>query len=112
MLASQRERIVWVAALTALDDVSPRVSAKIREVLPRPMTLNTRTTFVSTSASEIWRTTLELYRHASLHVRPDVFEAWGSATAMSWFGPVVIVETGPGGSGPMGVESARASATI
>ena len=68
------ERIVRVAALTALD-VSPRVGAKTRKVLLRPMTLNTRTTFVSPSASEIWRTTLESPRRVGLHVRPDVFEA-------------------------------------
>ena len=34
-----RERILWVEALTAFEDVSPRVSAKTREVLPRLTTL-------------------------------------------------------------------------
>src|SRR5581483_9850551 len=48
-----REMMLCVADLTACDELSPRVSAKTSEVLPRLRILKTRMTFVSTSASEI-----------------------------------------------------------
>jgi 3-oxoacyl-[acyl-carrier protein] reductase len=56
---SHVEWILCVIALTATEDVSPRVSARTSAVSPRPTTLNTRTTLRPTSASESWRTTFE-----------------------------------------------------
>jgi hypothetical protein len=43
-----------------------------------------------------------------LHERPDFLDAWGRATATSWFGAVVIVVGVPRGSGPTDSESAKA----
>src|SRR3954469_16791971 len=100
--------ILRVADLSAFGEVSPRVRPKTSEVLPRPTTLNTRTTLASTSASEIWRTTFESYLRASRHERPDFFAAWGRATATSCLGAVWIVEPAPAGRCPTGVESAPA----
>src|SRR3954452_14607338 len=88
-----------VADLTAFGEVSPRVRPKISEVLPRPTTLNTRTTLASTSASEICRTTFESYLRASRHERPDFFVAWGRATATRMFGGGVAGGGAPPGGG-------------
>ena len=47
-----------------------------------------------------------LQRVFILQTSPDEPAARGSATATSWLGAVVTVETGPAGNGPTGVESA------
>src|SRR5581483_9132041 len=102
--------MLCVADFTAFDEVSPRVRANTIDVFPRPTTLKTTTTLAPTSASDVSRTTFELYRRAILQTRPVLSAARGSATATSWLGLVVTDVTNPRGSAPTGVESPRAAA--
>ena len=79
-------------------------------VVPEPVARNVSTTVLPTSASPIWRTTRALKGRAIRHTRPPARA--GNATATSWPLGVVMVDTGPAGSGPTGVESVRAAKAV
>jgi hypothetical protein len=63
--------------------VAVRVSANTSDVVPRPTTVKTRTTFGPTSESATSRTTVESHCLAIRQISPDFALALGSATATS-----------------------------
>src|SRR3954452_2340117 len=92
----------------AVVEVSLLVSASETVIAPALRARKTITTEAPTFASDSWCKTLSLIGRATRQPRPPL--RCGTATATSSPRWAAIEATGPGGSGPIGAESASATA--